>query len=144
VRRRAWVASLGVNQVQRLFSKFAGGWPALGLCLIRIVLGTSLIIDGKTGLHSGSAFVLSIFSALAIANGILLIAGLWTSYAGYLAIALSLGQILGHYEGHCPPILLAAMGAGVAFVGPGAFSIDAWLFGLKRINIDKVKRPPRS
>jgi hypothetical protein len=31
----------------------------------------------------------------------------------------------------------------VAFVGPGAFSVDAWLFGLKRIDIEKLEGPSR-
>ena len=35
-----------------------------------------------------------------------------------------------------PGILLAAMGAALALVGPGALSIDAWLFGWKRIDLD--------
>jgi putative oxidoreductase len=95
-------------------------------------------------LHAALPLPSWIFCVLAIANGILLLAGLWTPYAGSLAIALSLVQMTGHYEGQCPPILLAATGAGVALVGPGAFSIDAWLFGLKRIDINKLKRPPRS
>jgi hypothetical protein len=32
-------------------------------------------------------------------------------------------------------ILLAALGAGLAMIGPGAWSVDARLFGRKRIRI---------
>jgi hypothetical protein len=33
--------------------------------------------------------------------------------------------------------LSAAIGAGLALVGPGAWSLDAWLFGWKRIDIER-------
>jgi hypothetical protein len=48
-----------------------------------------------------------------------------------------------HHENPYPAIFLAAMGAGLALVGPGAFSIDAWLFGLKKIDIEKLNGSPR-
>jgi putative oxidoreductase len=35
------------------------------------------------------------------------------------------------------PIMLATLGAGLAIVGPGAWSIDARLFGRKHIEIAK-------
>jgi putative oxidoreductase len=130
--------------VRRLFSNFAGGWAAFGLLLIRIVAGASLVIDGKTGLHPGQPLLPLILGVLAIGDGAVLVAGLWTPLAGFLAIALSVGEILVYHDSPCPcpGILLAAMGAGVAFVGPGAFSIDALLFGLKKIDIEKLEGPP--
>lgn len=101
-------------------------------------------MDGKTSLHSGLSVFLLILSVFAIADGAFLLVGLWTTFAGFLAIAIVLVQIIGRCESQCPPILLAAMGAGIAFVGPGALSIDAWLFGLKRIDIAKLEGPPPS
>jgi len=77
-----------------------------------------------------------------VATGAVLIAGLWTPVAGILSMALSVSEILVFHDTLCPAILLACMGAGLAFIGPGALSIDAWLFGLKRIDIDKLEGPP--
>jgi uncharacterized membrane protein YphA (DoxX/SURF4 family) len=130
--------------VRRFFSNFAGGWPALGLLLIRIAAGVALIIDGKSRVLPGQPMLPLILGVLAIADGSILIVGLWTPFAGILAIALSVSEILVYHENPCPGILLAAMGAGVAFVGPGALSIDARLFGLKKIDIDKLEKPPPS
>jgi uncharacterized membrane protein YphA (DoxX/SURF4 family) len=129
--------------MRRFFSNFAGGWPALGLLLIRIAAGAALMIDGKVRVHSGEPLLPLILGVLEVANGAVLIAGLWTPLAGILSIALSASEILVFHDTLCPAILLASMGAGVAFVGPGAFSVDAWLFGLKRIDIEKLERPPQ-
>lgn len=128
--------------VRRFFSNFTGGWPALGLLVIRIAAGLALIIDGKSRVVPGQLSLPLVVGVFAIADGIILIAGVWTPLAGILAIALSATEVLVYHENPCPGVLLAAMGAGVAFVGPGAFSIDARLFGLKRIDIDKLGRPP--
>ena len=129
--------------MRRFFSNFAGGWPALGLLLIRITAGAALMIDGKVRVHSGEPLLPLILGVLEVANGAVLIAGLWTPLAGILSIALSASEILVFHDTLCPAILLASMGAGVAFVGPGAFSVDAWLFGLKRIDIEKLEGPSR-
>lgn len=129
--------------VRRFISNFAGGWPALGLLLIRIAAGTALIIDGKARIYLSQPVLPLILGALAVSDGAVLVAGLWTPLAGVLAVALSAGEILIYHENPYPGVLLAAMGAGVAFVGPGAFSVDAWLFGLKKIDIEKLNGPPR-
>lgn len=66
-----------------------------------------------------------------MACGVLLIAGLWTPVAGTLLAldevwtALSQHSVL---QGH---ILIAALGLSLAMLGPGAWSVDAHLFGRK-------------
>ena len=100
------------------------------------------MVDGKVRVHSGEPFLLLMLGLLEVANGAVLIAGLWTPVVGILSVALSASEILVFHDTLCPAILLASMGAGLAFVGPGAISIDAWLFGLKRIDIDKLEGPP--
>jgi len=129
--------------VRRFFSNFASGWPALGLLLIRIAAGAALIADGRERIHSGQHLGLLGLAVFTIGDGVFLISGLWTPLAGVSAFVLSVSDVLIYHEGPCPAILLASMGAGVALVGRGALSIDAWLFGLKRIDIEKLERPPR-
>ena len=67
----------------------------------------------------------------------MLVVGLWTPVAGFLVIAISVFGILVQHDNACPCILLGAIGAGLALVGPGALSMDARLFGWKRIDLDK-------
>jgi putative oxidoreductase len=129
--------------VRRLFSNFVGGWPALGLLLLRTAAGAALIVDGRERIYSGQHSGLLIFALCTILDGVVLIAGLWTPVAGSLALVLSLSDILIYHQSLCPAILLASMGVSVAFVGPGAFSVDAWLFGLKRIDIEKLENRSR-
>jgi hypothetical protein len=129
--------------VRRFISNFVGGWPALGLLLIRVAAGAALFTEGREKVYSGQHLGLLTLAVFTIADGVLVTAGLWTPLAGSFAFALSISDLLFYHQALCPAILLACTGAGVAFVGPGALSIDAWLFGLKRIDIDKLEGPPR-
>ena len=129
--------------MRRFISNFVGGRPALGLLLIRIAAGAALAIDGKVRVQFGEPLLPLTLGLLEVAVGAVLITGLWTPVAGILSMALSVSEILVFHDTLCPAILLACMGAGLAFIGPGALSIDAWLFGLKRIDIDRLDGPPR-
>ncbi len=66
---------------------------------------------------------------VAMAGGILLLAGLWTPLAGAV-IALDEAWIAFSNQfapqGH---LLVAALGVCLAMLGPGAWSVDARLFG---------------
>ena len=121
--------------MRRLISTFARGWPGVGLLLIRIAAGVSLIIEGLQTIQTGEPPASLILRLLAIADGALLLAGLWTPIAGALVIGIAIGQTALRHENAYPGILLAAIGAALALVGPGALSMDAWLFGWKRIDI---------
>jgi uncharacterized membrane protein YphA (DoxX/SURF4 family) len=129
--------------VRRFISNFVGGRPALGLLLIRIAAGAALAIDGKVRVQFGEPLLPLTLGLLEVAVGVVLITGLWTPVAGILSTALSVSEILVFHDTLCPAILLACMGAGLALIGPGALSVDAWLFGLKRIDIDRLDGPSR-
>jgi len=67
------------------------------------------------------------------AAGLLLCAGLWTPIiAGALSI-FALWSALSGTRDLWGQILLAAVSAALAMLGPGAWSIDARLFGRKRL-----------
>jgi len=73
---------------------------------------------------------------LATGAGILLLAGLWTPIAGTLVAAIEVWKIFLVPAGSLwIYILLATLGAALALLGPGAWSVDARLFGWKRIEI---------
>jgi putative oxidoreductase len=121
--------------LQRLFSMFPNEWPGKGLLLLRLVSGSFLIHDGIAGLMGAPQRELVTLQIIAASAGILLLIGLWTPIAGALVAVTELWIALSGTIHLRSSILLAAMGAGIAVLGPGARSIDALLFGRKRLDI---------
>ena len=72
------------------------------------------------------------FAAVA---GILLLVGLWTPVAGTMITIVELWIVGSHADGQGIPIILATLGATLAMIGPGAWSVDAHLFGRKHFEI---------
>jgi uncharacterized membrane protein YphA (DoxX/SURF4 family) len=118
-----------------LFSTFPGQWPGLGLLLLRLAQTVSCILDVRRypwGLGEGLA--LAILCSELLSSGLLAM-GLWTPVGGViLAVVESIRIILGaSIDGR--PAALAVIGLSLAMLGPGSWSIDARLFGRKRIDL---------
>ncbi len=92
------------------------------------------MIDRAIAAISGEAharfFVLEI---LAAAAGVLILGGLWTPVAGVLIGMAEACLALDHPATPWLPIMLAGMGISLAMIGPGAWSIDARLYGRKQL-----------
>ena len=110
---------------------------------MRLVAGFTLVDQGFIGLQGEPALGRLIVSVLAAAAGMFLLAGLWTPIAGALAAGVELfcafSQRLSQPGDPLTYILLATLGTAVALLGPGAWSVDARLFGWKRISIPNRK-----
>ncbi len=131
--------------MQRLFSTFPNGWPGFGLLLLRLGVGIVLISFGISGFFPASGEPVALArDSIEAAAGVFLILGLWTPVIGALIaldelwIALSLYN--SHPDGHWTHVFLAVLSAGVAMLGPGAWSIDARLFGRKRFDMSDAGR----
>ena len=120
--------------LQRLFSTFADGWPGAGILLLRLLTGGGLIQRGiaafQAGAHGGAPPLLHL---LAAATGLLILGGLWTPVAGVLAGAIEICAAFAQPGAPSAAIVLAVLGASLAMIGPGAWSIDARLYGRKQI-----------
>ena len=125
--------------VQRLFSSFACGWPGIGLLLLRLLTGIALIYFGIVNVLLSPPLTTVVLQSIGIIAGILLLVGLWTPVAGALAtivkVWIALSQYFSHFGDPWIAIAQAVLSAVLAMVGPGAWSIDARLFGRRRINI---------
>jgi uncharacterized membrane protein YphA (DoxX/SURF4 family) len=70
---------------------------------------------------------------IAVVGGIFLLVGLWTPVAGTLVAVVELWTIFVVAGDLSVPLMLATIGAALAMIGPGAWSLDARLFGRKHI-----------
>jgi hypothetical protein len=119
--------------LQRLFSTFASGWPGVGLLLQRILATILLIRFGFLDL-TGTSFSLSMIpQLLGACIGMLLLVGLWTPIVGALIAVIEVWIAMTHIGDPWIPIVVATLGATAAMIGPGAWSIDARLFGRKHL-----------
>ncbi len=125
-------AALGCS-LQRLFSTFANGWPGLGLLIQRLVLGLALLYHGIALLSSTPAVGPVAPQLIGSALGLFILAGLWTPAMGTLVAVVQAWIALTGAGDESVPIILAALGGTLAMIGPGAWSIDARLFGRKYI-----------
>jgi uncharacterized membrane protein YphA (DoxX/SURF4 family) len=100
---------------------------------------------------NGGAFTGCIEGLFAIAVGIALLIGLFTPAAstltviGYVVMAFSpmLTSEANNHISTSTAIDLAAASFALILLGPGAFSVDARLFGRREIIIPEGRRPPR-
>ncbi|MGA1988084.1 MAG: hypothetical protein ABSG72_17590 [Candidatus Sulfotelmatobacter sp.] len=124
--------------MQRLFSTFANGWPGFGLLLQRVLAGIMLVRFGILCLTATSASTSIIPQSIipqivGACAGILLLVGLWTPVVGTLIVVAELWIAWAQAGDPWIPIMLATLGGTAAMIGPGAWSIDARLFGRKHI-----------
>jgi putative oxidoreductase len=101
---------------------------------MRLFAGMAMVVQGVSALLAGPPPGAVLFQTLSIGLGLLLFAGLWTPVAGTLVAAEALWNVFSSRQPWCW-IMLAPLGAGLALIGPGAWSIDARLFGWRRLEI---------
>ena len=129
--------------MQRFFSSYPAGFPGFGLLLLRIVVAYTSFILGRTvtPLLSGTSLVVAMHLAgwLALFSVVLgLVAPL-----GCVVLLIELLSVLalcpvlrsGTMESKLILLNLGAMLVTLATSGPGAFSVDARLFGRREIII---------
>jgi uncharacterized membrane protein YphA (DoxX/SURF4 family) len=101
---------------------------------MRLAAGSRLVIDAILALRAGPPIGPGIVHVVEAGLGILLIVGFGTPIVGALVTVDALWNV--YASGH--PwrwIMLATLGAALTLIGPGAWSIDARLYGWKRVKI---------
>jgi uncharacterized membrane protein YphA (DoxX/SURF4 family) len=132
--------------LRRLYSTFPGRWPGIGLLLLRVAIGVTLIFQGCARLSELQDMRFGVLAAcvLAVASGGSLILGFLSPVACALAVLAGFGNAVlspspasNLFSGNPLSFDVLIMVLASGLLGPGAFSLDAHLFGRRKIVIPR-------
>lgn len=116
-------------------------------------MGVVLILQGKIDLagHGEPTTAIWVASGLAMVSGLLLLAGFLTPIAAAIGglramsavVSLAPAAGLSLFISKPSSAFLAAITAGIVILGPGSFSVDSRLFGLREVIIPILRVPRR-
>ena len=98
----------------------------------RVLVGGALLYHDLACLGATPVCRLAIHQSMGALAGLLLIAGLWTPFAGILVAGIEAWIALSAPTAGMP-VALAVLGLTLAMIGPGTWSVDALLYGRKYI-----------
>ena len=127
--------------MRRFFSSFPDGRLGAGLLLLRTIaslMGTGLVVARLTDASASSLDMAT--GALSIASGMTVLVGLFTSASATIfAVTVAWFWFPVHADvlrlGVPAAMMTIAVAVAIVLLGPGAFSIDARLFGPRQIVI---------
>jgi uncharacterized membrane protein YphA (DoxX/SURF4 family) len=105
---------------------------------LRLVVASFLLVRAGSQPWSERPPHAALASTALAGSGLLLIAGLWTPAAAAVVALIELSRILTVTREPWVGLLAGGIGGALALLGPGRWSVDAYLFGWKRI-----EAPPR-
>ncbi len=124
--------------MQRLFSMFPTGFPGIALLLLRFVVAATFLNDGTahwTLVNSPWALALSASIAISLCIGV------FTPYSSILIIILGLLSSYWTSGKDSFHLAVSILNSGIlALLGPGAYSVDARIFGRRLIRLPPRKR----
>jgi uncharacterized membrane protein YphA (DoxX/SURF4 family) len=129
-------------------SRFPGGWPGVGLLLLRAAVGAVVAVQGAICLVEDANLKLWgwVIGVSAVVCGVSLLAGFLTPLASGLAglggVSVALSWIPAPdpnlFDDKLSIVFVVIMTVAIFLLGPGAFSLDARLFGRREIIIPPI------
>jgi len=124
--------------VQRLFSMFPQGGPGFALLLLRISVAAIFLIEGVKRFGFSSDILLGGIFAVSIALAI----GFLTPLLSVLVCVSAAAALLTGFSSDTLVLVsLILTSAALSLLGPGAYSVDARLFG-RRVMIVPPRKDP--
>jgi hypothetical protein len=125
-----------IEAVQKLFSMFPAGGPGVALLLLRLSVAAMLFVDCAGRISWLEPMWLELMS---VAAAVAMTAGFLTPLIALACGALKIYALFGEAQSVTSLVVLALLlSLAVAMLGPGAYSLDAKMFG-RRV----VLLPPR-
>jgi len=128
-----------------MFPTFPSGWPGVGLFLLRSALGLTLLVQGAAYAVDWHHLELVTWTIglFAFAGSVSLLIGYLTPLTGVLAGLAIVGTALSWFpapnsnvfDTRLATALATVIAVAIVCLGPGAFSLDARLFGRREIVI---------
>jgi uncharacterized membrane protein YphA (DoxX/SURF4 family) len=133
--------------LQQPYSKYPGGWPGFALWLLRAAVGSTLLVQSAICLSQQPDMRAAAIASciLAIVGGGALVVGFLTSIACGLAVLGGVGITLlvpasgslNLFSANPLTFDLLVMCLVSGLLGPGALSLDAHLFGRRKVVIPR-------
>lgn len=120
--------------MQRLFGTFPSRGAGLALVVLRVAVATALV----TRVWLCPSLIATVLMALSAVAALLITVGLFTPIVSGSAALLSLGFIRFSGEPSMSALMIAILIA-VALLGAGAYSVDARLYGRRRLVISSAR-----
>ena len=122
---------------------FPTGSPGVGLVVLRVAVALPLVVHAASCLAGEPSLGSATVAAAGALTAALLVIGLVTPFAGAAAAVLGIGLATGWlpaptphaFEVRLTAALVVSAATAIALLGPGAFSLDAALFGRREIPI---------
>jgi len=118
--------------MQRLYSTFPNSWPGTGLLVLRLTASLSAVEAMNSMAQVGFTGAVLLRCGTVVLMALLLL-GLYTPVVALAEAAVQVCSLgVGHKHG-LAPLVAAGLSVGLSMLGPGAWSIDALLFGRRRV-----------
>ncbi len=139
--------------MHRLYPTFPGGLAGIGLLLLRLGLGATVIAQGSAYVFERQDFRWGPLAVclLALVSGFALLMGFLTPVASAVAFLGGIGSAFSWlpapswnlFSGNPLSIDAIIIALAAVCLGPGAFSLDARLFGRRKIIIPSFASSPK-